>query len=115
MRMEQARIKEKLAESERNPASAVAALGKAVELAKSPSLLYKTASPEKKRELLKSLVSNLAAAGKKVELTLALPFRLIAEREKLTIGGPYRGTCRTWTQLMRKLLKTFEEQPIPAN
>jgi site-specific DNA recombinase len=112
--LEQARIKERLTEIERDPASAVATIEKTVELAKSPSLLYKAASLEKRRELLKILLSDLAVSGKNVELTLALPFRLIAERQKMIDGGPYRGTCRTWESILRKLMQQFNTEGIPA-
>jgi site-specific DNA recombinase len=103
--LEQARINERLAEIAREPASVVATVEKTVELAKSPSMLYKSASLEKKRELLKTLLSDLAVSGKNVALTLALPFRLIAERQKMTDGGPYRGTCRTWEHILRILMQ----------
>jgi len=103
--LEQARAKERLAEIEKGSCGAVACIEKAVELAKSPSMLYKTASPEKKRELLKTLLSNFVVCGKNAEITLALPFRLIAERQKTSNGRPYRGTCRTWEAVLRQLLK----------
>src|SRR5712692_7289544 len=112
---EQARIKERLAEAEQGSCSSVARIEKTVELAKSPSMLYKTASPEKKRELLKTLLSNLVVSGKNVEITLALPFRLIAEREKTSNGRAYRGTCRTWEKLLEKLLKAFTNETASAN
>jgi site-specific DNA recombinase len=112
--LEQAGIRERLAEIEQNPASAIATLEKTVELAKSPSILYKTASLEKKRELLKSLLSNLTVSCKNVALTLALPFGLIAEREKLSDGRPYRGTCRTWESIIRELIQQSRPVEIPV-
>ncbi len=83
---DQARIKEKLAEIEKGACAALTNLTNTVELAKSPSMLYKTASPERKRQLLKTLLSNLVVSEKNVEITLTLPFRLIAERDKTSIG-----------------------------
>src|SRR5439155_2349183 len=68
--LEQARINERLAETEAGSGAAVSHIEKTVELAKSPSLLYKTASPEKKRELLQTLLTNLTVSGKNVEMTL---------------------------------------------
>jgi DNA invertase Pin-like site-specific DNA recombinase len=112
--LDQARIKESLVEIERNSASGVTSLEKTVELAKSASILYKTASSEKKRELLKTLLSNLTVTNKNVELTLALPFRLIAEREKISDGGAYRGTCRTWDTLILKLRNYFNDKAALA-
>ena len=107
---EQARIKEQLAEIEKGASISLVNLENTVELAKSPSLLYKTASPERKRQLLKTLLSNLVVSEKKVEITLTLPFRLIAERDKTSIGRPYRGTCRTWEEILEKLKVHFQNQ-----
>jgi len=107
--LEQARIKEQVAEIENASCSPAVSMENTVELAKSPSMLYRKASPEKKRELLKTLLSNLAASGKNVEITLALPFRLMADRQKISNGGPYRGTCRTWEQLLQQLHTYFSD------
>jgi len=74
-------------------------------------MLYKNASPEKKRELLKTLLSNLTVSGKNVEIALAIPFRLIAERRKTLNGGAYRGTCRTWDKILENLKTHFEHTP----
>lgn len=112
--MEQARIKEKIGEIEGDPANVTAALEKTVGLAKSASLQYKTGPTEKKRELLKNLLSDLSASRKNVELTLALPFRLIAERQKSANGGPYRGTCRTWEEILKEILQPHKIEGSPA-
>lgn len=112
--LEQAKMKEKLTETEGGSMRAMDNLEKTVELAKSPSALYKAASPEEKRELLKTLLSDLSVCGKNVDITLAIPFRLIAEREKTSDGRPYRGTCRTWEQLFHKLKTYFEDHSLAA-
>jgi site-specific DNA recombinase len=78
-----------------------------VELAKSPSLLYKTASLENKRELLKTMLSNFTVSSKNVAITLSLPFRLIRDREKNTDCRANRGTCRTWVHILQKLHNYF--------
>jgi site-specific DNA recombinase len=101
--IERAEIKEKLAGLEGGISNTLKELEKTVELAKSPSKLYKSASSEKRRELLKSLLSNLTVSGKKVDMTLAPPFQLIAERAKPSNCRPYRGDCRTWEQIITKL------------
>jgi hypothetical protein len=104
---DQARVKEQLAEIEKGLSVALTNLESTVELAKSPSMLYETASPERKRQLLKTLLSNLVVSEKNVEITLALPFRLIAKRDKTLSGRPHRGTCRTWEKLLEQLVKHF--------
>ena len=64
--MEQARIKERLAEVEQNRSYTLESLARTVELAKSPSLLYKNGSQAKKRELLGSLtVEPVRIVGKR--------------------------------------------------
>jgi site-specific DNA recombinase len=103
LHIERVEIKEKLAGLEGGVSNALKELEKTVELAKSPSKLYKSASSEKRRELLKSLLSNLTVSGKKVDMTLAPPFQLIAEREKTSYCRPYRGDCRTWEEIITKL------------
>ena len=113
--IEQARLRERQSEIEKGEINLLGQLEKTVELAKSPSMLYKLASLEKRRELLKTLLSNLTVCGKNVEITLTIPLRLIAEREKSSDGRAYRGTCRTWEEIIKKLLKHFEKQPIPVN
>ena len=83
----------------------------AVELAKDASLLYKKASLEHKRKLLRILLSNLTVSGKKVAIMLSVPFRLIAEREKSDDGSLSRGACRTWERLTTQLLTHFAKDP----
>jgi hypothetical protein len=102
--MERTKLHEKLAEAQQGLDRSLESLARTVELARSPSMLYKTSSPEKKRELAKTLLSNLVASAKNVDVTLALPFRLIAERQNLADGRPYRGDCRTWEHIFAKIL-----------
>jgi site-specific DNA recombinase len=112
--LEQARMKEQLTETEKGSLAAIEALENIVELAKSPSVLYKAASREKKRESLKTLLSNLAVSGKNVEVTLAIPFRIIAERQKTDDGGPNRGTCRTWELILYQIKACLEKHSLAA-
>ncbi len=113
--LEQARIKERMAEIENGRSSMAEDLERTVELAKSPSILYERASADKKRELQKILLSNLIVSGKNIEITLAIPFRIIAERQEISNGRAYRGTCRTWEHIIKQLLKHFKAQPTPVN
>jgi predicted nuclease with TOPRIM domain len=105
--LEQTRLKENLADIERGGTDLFGDLERTVELAKSPSLLYKRASIEKKRELLKTVLSNLTVLEKNVRITLAGPFQVIEERRRISDGGPYRGTCRTWEQTLKRLWQEF--------
>jgi len=109
--LEQAMVEEKLKELEKGSDAGVAQLEKTVELAKHASLLYKTASSENKRKLLKVLLSNLSVSGKNVEMALSVPFRMIAEREKNDDGGHNRGTCRTWANLIQDIYTYCNQNP----
>jgi hypothetical protein len=100
---EEAQLKHKLVTLEGGDGGALKEIERTVELAKDASLLYKQANPERKRELLRILLSNLTVAGKNVSVELRIPFRLIAQREKTSYGGPYRGTCRTLGKLLDEL------------
>jgi len=108
---EETRLKQKLAALESGGDNVLKQIEKVVELVKSPSLLYKQANSDGKRELLRILVSNLSASVKNVSVELTIPFRLIAERDKTSYGGPYRETCRTWIGLLKQLHSYFSEYP----
>lgn len=109
--LEQTAIAQKMEDLKSGKVSYLKQLETAVELAKDASILYQRASVENKRKLLKILLSNLTVSGKSVEIMLSTPFRLIAEREKCSDGGAYRGTCRTWTRLLQKLNTYFSNDP----
>jgi DNA invertase Pin-like site-specific DNA recombinase len=107
--LERAAVEEKLTEAHDSSTEGLAQLEKTVELARHASLLYKTASLENKRKLLKILLSNLTVCGKNVEITLSIPFRMIAEREKNDSCRLDRGTCRTWEHIIQELLRYSSE------
>ncbi len=105
--VERVRIEENLRDTSQGSLKTLEALEKTVELAKSPSILFKSASPEKKRDLVKTLLSNITVSQKMTDVTLATPFRLIADREKTDDGRPYRGSCRTLDTIITQLLEHF--------
>jgi site-specific DNA recombinase len=84
--LERAKVQEELTDAGKGSFKALEALEKTVELAKSPSNLYKSASPEKRRELVKTLLSNITVSQKKIDVTLSTPFHLIAGRQKTDDG-----------------------------
>lgn len=53
-------------------------------------IAYKHGLPDEKRELVETTISNRRVDGKKLELTLARPFELIANRPKTTNGAQER-------------------------
>jgi site-specific DNA recombinase len=109
--LEQSTTAQQLRDSDGGASAITAQLQRAVELAKDASSLYKSASVENKRRLLNVLLSNLNVSGKKIEIMLSTPFRLIAEREKDDDGRPSRGTCRTWKQIIQGLIKDSSNLP----
>jgi site-specific DNA recombinase len=109
---EETELKQSLTALENGNETALNEIEKIVGLMKNPSLLYKQSDTSKRRELLRILVSDVTASGKNVSVELKIPFRLIAEREKTSHCGPYRGTCRTWEQILGKLKIHFEEHSL---
>lgn len=93
---------ESVAASQEGPETHLERLRSVVELASSLPGAYDAAAPERKRELLRIATSNLAIRGKKVEITLAQPFRLIAERSSVPSGGLAREIARSGRSLTEK-------------
>jgi len=82
--MERKQIEEQVAA----PAESVPArLSKFLELAGDAYLLYKTALPEEKRDLLKIITSNRLVSRKDVDVTLAVPFDQVANRREIPYGS----------------------------
>jgi site-specific DNA recombinase len=107
----EAELKRTLSSFENGSATTQVELQKFVELLKSPQILYKQADHDRKRELLRILLSNLTVSERNVSLVLKIPFHLIAERKKPSHGAPYRGTCRTTANLFQQLINHFTEKP----
>ena len=85
-----------------------------VELAKDAQLLYKLSDLDGKRELLRNLLLNCTVASEKIDITLQIPFRLIAERANSSCGAPSRGTCRTLGNILKQLHNYFAKAGINA-
>ncbi len=84
-------------------------LTKFLELAKTASLGYRSGTLYEKRNLLKSITSNLVVDQKNVVVALRPVFHALANRQKADDSGPYRGDPRTgMTQLYQTLLKHLE-------
>jgi len=110
---EKAAVEERLRDLENGGTASIERLQRTVELAERPSMLYKTADVAGKRELLKTLLSNLTVSSKNVAITLSEPFRIIAERKKDTECRVAKGTCRTWNHITQELLrKSLTLRPI---
>lgn len=86
-------------------------LSKFLERAKGAYLLYKSAIPAEKRDLLGNFTSNRSVDGKNIEITLAAPYDLIANRPTISYSAPYRGTPRTLDALLKKLTAWCKANP----
>jgi hypothetical protein len=95
---------------EENRWSVPEAISRCVELAKAANSLYQFASIEKRRSLLKMLVSNCTIRQRTLNFVWQMPFREIADREKSDDGRPSKEMGRT-EQLIGKLVRMFTEHP----
>lgn len=84
-----------------------------LELAKSAYLSFKSADDGKRRDLIKTVTSNLIATEKNLIVKLNSPFDLVAERPSGPNGCPFRDDSRTnLAQLSQKLLRYFWNKPL---
>jgi site-specific DNA recombinase len=81
-------IEDRLGDLKTNKRSIPDELQNFLELAGDAYFLYKAAIPEKKRQLLKNVVSNLSFDQNTLEFAYAIPFREIATREHEADGRP---------------------------
>jgi site-specific DNA recombinase len=95
---------------EENRRSVPEAISRCVELAKAANSLYQSASIEKRRSLLKMLVSNCTVRQRTLDFVWQMPFREIADREKSDDGRPSKEMGRT-ERLIGKLMMVLTEHP----
>jgi len=74
-------------------------LDRLLELLKSAYSLYFHGLTEERRDAILDVCSNRTLCGKKLEITLAVPFDQVVECRKNTSGGPSRANARTWDTL----------------
>ena len=86
-------------------------LSKFLELAGDAYLLYKTALPAERRDLVKIITSNRTVTGKNVAVTLQTPFAHVANRLIFSNGRAYRDRPRTLDTLLEKLMAWFIANP----
>jgi hypothetical protein len=88
-------------------------LSEFLELAGSAWLSYHTGITEEKRDLLKIATSNRELDGGNVVIEPSLPFYEVANRFKLSNGGPQRDIPRTWDRLLDRLARLNEQGLLP--
>jgi site-specific DNA recombinase len=87
-----------------------------LELVKNAPFVYKHANAAEKREMLRSLVSNLRVTDRNVSLEPKPGVHILINRPRIAYGAPSRGVHRTWNGILEALLKVFtassdERQP----
>jgi dsDNA-specific endonuclease/ATPase MutS2 len=108
--MEEAGMKQKIADLEAGCSDTLIRVEKFLELVKSASNLDNLAIPEEKRVLAKKLTSNLGIGPKNVAITLNAEAQEIANRSQLLCSSPNRGVPRTWDTLLTRLVNMFNEK-----
>lgn len=89
-------------------------LAQFLELAGSVATTYDSGLPAEKREFLRVVTSNRVVDRKSLAVTMALPFRLLAERAPVSSGPPFRNRPRTLDGLFRSLVRWFTTNPAPS-
>jgi Glu-tRNA(Gln) amidotransferase subunit E-like FAD-binding protein len=90
-------LNDRMADYQTNRVSTSDELSKFVELARSAYSVYRNAATEKKRRLLRIVMSNCIIRGKEIDIAWQIPFRQVAEREKETDGAPCCEIGRTFS------------------
>jgi site-specific DNA recombinase len=107
--LEEQSIKEKMRNLRHNSDEAVKQLESFLELVRTAYLSYKWGTPEERRDLVKTVLSNCEIFEKKVVVKPYLPFQLILERPGFTYGSPGPETSRTLGALIKKLFNYFSK------
>lgn len=100
-------LEEKLSGLDGDGGSGVQKLADFLERLDSSYSLYKSGTPEEKRELVASFTSNWLVEGRSVDFTARPEVRLVAERAKVTCSRPHRDTHRTWDCILAELVKAL--------
>jgi len=109
--MERRKLEEAMRELDADPARGITRTEEFLELCGSAGMLYESAIGEEKRDLVASITSNRYVEVRKIDVTWALPFSLIAKREPVTSSALQRYEPRTWKTLLGDLIGWFREHP----
>ena len=113
--VEENKLREELTNLNEIQKDALVRAEKFLELVNRAYLSYKWGTKEEKREMVKMATSNFLVRGKKVLITLNLPFELIVNRTIVPGGGAHRDVPRTLGELLEKLLEYFQHSTISKN
>jgi DNA invertase Pin-like site-specific DNA recombinase len=107
--VEEREIRERIHDFEAGNGLALRKLEEFLELIKNAPFLYKNASPDEKRDLVRNLFSNLKLIQKNVSVEPKISVQTLVNRPKISNGAPSRSVSRTWNRILKKLLKQFSE------
>lgn len=114
LRVERCDVENRLTRLRDDPESLPNWLERVLELSKDADSTYEQASPEERRELLKTLSSNRALDAKNPMFTLDPAFQRVADRSKSNSGGPSWNTVRTeevCRDVLNSLSSLYETTP----
>jgi hypothetical protein len=106
--LEEAGLKQKIADLEAGHSGTLTRAEEFLELIKAASNLHRLAIAGEKRTLAKKLTSNLGAGPKSVAIALNADAQEIANRSELLCSSPNRGVHRTWDRLLTHLVKSLD-------
>ena len=107
--VEEQALRERLNEVESGEGRVLQRVEEVLELANNAYLSYKLAIFAERRELVKTITSNLLVENKFVVVKLNYPFQLVAEREQVTGGSPHGDEPRTLSALLSQLCEYFKK------
>jgi DNA invertase Pin-like site-specific DNA recombinase len=102
--LERRSVEEQLGHLNEGRQSVPEILQKFLGLADKAYFLYKIANPERKRQMVKIVTSDLSLCAKNLEFTFAPAFQAVAERETNTNGRPHKVVARTCDALLTSLI-----------
>lgn len=108
-------INEKLQQPDADAERILQRIWRYLELAETAWLSYETGNPERKRQIIESVTSNLRVWPENVVVELRTPFTLLAGRGVVLDGGGYRDEPRTsrpsdTNSMAQHLLKCAEDE-----
>ena len=105
-------LEDTLSSYQSNRLSVPEELEKFLELAGGAYSLYRSATIEKRRRLLRTITSNCTIQAKTLDFTYATPFREVAAREKSDDGAPSKEIHRTLGSFLNRVSAILAECPI---
>jgi hypothetical protein len=109
---EEKAMRETISQLEAGNGESLRELERFLELVRNAPFAYENAGPDEKRDLVKSLFSNLSLIDKNVGVMLKPSVELVTNRREMPNGAPSQGVHRTWDGILKKLLKQFDTSGV---